>query len=250
MGKAEFGTPKYFSNQMKAKGLQKLKFYCQICEKQCRDDNGFKCHIRSESHLKRIKQVDSHVINDFSKQFQDYFISSLRTYHGEKKINANRFYNQLIQQKDHIHLNSTRWSSLSQFIQDIAKQGIINVKVEDESDQSLNGLDISYINNSSEEIMRKNNLQKHIDNDKSEEQLNMKLLKDQIKRGEQLKKDEEEEQEENKALNRPADDNPIKIKLGGLKKQDNTVNQPKKLNAFKVSKPSKANPLKKNVLKN
>lgn len=246
MGKAEFGTPKYFSNQMKARGLQKLKFYCQICEKQCRDDNGFKCHIRSESHLKRMKQVNSSVINDFSKQFQDQFISSLRTYHGEKSINANRFYNQLIQQKDHVHLNSTKWSSLSQFIQDLTKQGLINVKVEDEGDQSLNGLDISYINNSSEEILRKNSLRKHIENDKSDEQLSMKLLNDQIKRGEELKKAEDvnEEKDEVDFTDRPSDANPIKIKLGGLKKQEVT-NLPKKVNAFKISKPSKANPLKK-----
>lgn len=248
MGKAEFGTPKYFSNQMKARGLQKLKFYCQICEKQCRDDNGFKCHIRSESHLKKMSQVDSKVINDYSKQFQDQFISSLRTYHGEKSINANRFYNQLIQQKDHIHLNSTKWSSLSQFIQDIAKQGLINVKVTDEEDQSLNGLDISYINNSSEEILRKSNIRKQGEMNKTEEQMSMKILQDQIKRGEQFV-NEEEEKEEDKKLSRPSDADPIKISLGGLKKQNTTVNQPKKTNAFKISKPLKTNPLKKNVLK-
>jgi len=250
MAKAEFGTPKYLSNQMKAKGLQKLKFYCQICEKQCRDDNGFKCHIRSESHLKRIQQVDSKVITDFSKQFQDQFISNLRTYHGEKFINANRFYNQLIQQKDHIHLNSTKWSSLSQFIQDIAKQGLVKTKVIDEDDQSLNSLDISYVNNSSDEIMRKNGLKKHEQEGESEEQLSQKLLKEQIKRGQQSKKeDEEEEKEEDKTLSRPNDAAPIKIKLGRLKKAENPTNQPKKLNAFKVNKPSKVNPLKKNVLK-
>lgn len=36
------GTPKWLANKMRAKGLQKLKWYCQMCEKQCRDENGFK----------------------------------------------------------------------------------------------------------------------------------------------------------------------------------------------------------------
>ena len=36
MPKAEKGTPKDIANRMKAKGLQKLKFYCQMCSKQCR----------------------------------------------------------------------------------------------------------------------------------------------------------------------------------------------------------------------
>jgi hypothetical protein len=32
------------ANRIKAKGLQKLRWYCQLCQKQCRDENGFKCH--------------------------------------------------------------------------------------------------------------------------------------------------------------------------------------------------------------
>ena len=36
--KAERGTSKYLGIRMKSKGLQKLKFFCQICEKQCRDE--------------------------------------------------------------------------------------------------------------------------------------------------------------------------------------------------------------------
>jgi len=54
MPKAERGTPKDIANRQKAKGLQKLRWYCQMCEKQCRDENGFKCHIMSESHQRQL----------------------------------------------------------------------------------------------------------------------------------------------------------------------------------------------------
>lgn len=30
-------------------GLGRLKWYCQVCQKQCRDENGFKMHSQSES---------------------------------------------------------------------------------------------------------------------------------------------------------------------------------------------------------
>ena len=50
--KAEAGTPKWLANKMKSKGLQKLRWYCQMCEKQCRDENGFKCHTMSEVRLR------------------------------------------------------------------------------------------------------------------------------------------------------------------------------------------------------
>lgn len=39
MGKTGgFLTPKAISNRIKAKGLQKLRWYCQSCQKQCRDE--------------------------------------------------------------------------------------------------------------------------------------------------------------------------------------------------------------------
>ena len=37
-----FLAPKQIANRIKARGLQKLRWYCQMCQKQCRDENGFK----------------------------------------------------------------------------------------------------------------------------------------------------------------------------------------------------------------
>ena len=42
------------ANRIKSKGLQKLRWYCQMCEKQCRDENGFKCHLTSEGHKRQM----------------------------------------------------------------------------------------------------------------------------------------------------------------------------------------------------
>lgn len=35
MPKAEVGSQKWLGNKMKSKGLQRLRWYCQACEKQC-----------------------------------------------------------------------------------------------------------------------------------------------------------------------------------------------------------------------
>ena len=54
--KHDFMSPKAIANRIKAKGLQKLRWYCQMCEKQCRDENGFKVSMviellfRSHNH--------------------------------------------------------------------------------------------------------------------------------------------------------------------------------------------------------
>lgn len=74
------GTPKYVANKMKSKGLQRLRWYCQVCEKQCRDENGFKCHAQSESHLRQMLVVGEHAgshIASFSAEFQSSFVSLL-----------------------------------------------------------------------------------------------------------------------------------------------------------------------------
>ena len=36
--KKDFFSPKNIANRQKSKGLQKLRWYCQLCQKQCRDD--------------------------------------------------------------------------------------------------------------------------------------------------------------------------------------------------------------------
>ncbi len=74
------GTPKHLANSMKSRGLQKLRWFCQVCEKQCRDDNGFKCHTESESHLRQMLVVGENAgkhITDYSSQFQSEFVALL-----------------------------------------------------------------------------------------------------------------------------------------------------------------------------
>jgi DNA/RNA-binding protein KIN17 len=74
------GTPKWVANKMKSKGLQRLRWYCQVCEKQCRDENGFKMHVSSEAHLRQMIVVGENAgrhIADFSSQFQGEFVTLL-----------------------------------------------------------------------------------------------------------------------------------------------------------------------------
>jgi hypothetical protein len=40
MPRAEAGSTKAIGNKIKAKGLGRLRWYCQACERQMRDENG------------------------------------------------------------------------------------------------------------------------------------------------------------------------------------------------------------------
>lgn len=73
-------STKAVSKQLKTKGLQRLRWYCQLCEKQCRDENGFKCHSASPAHINRLAvfaQNQRKVVDGFSERFRSSFISEL-----------------------------------------------------------------------------------------------------------------------------------------------------------------------------
>lgn len=126
MPKAEKGTPKDIANKVKAKGLQKLKFYCQMCEKQCRDANGFKCHMTSETHLRNMKifsENASGIMDSNSKEFERMYLDTLRRRHGVKRVNANNVYQEVIQDRNHVHMNATKWATLAIFVQYLGRSG-------------------------------------------------------------------------------------------------------------------------------
>jgi DNA/RNA-binding protein KIN17 len=69
------------ANRIKSKGLQKLRWYCQLCQKQCRDENGFKCHQMSEGHRRQMEvfgQNPDRVVEGYSEEFERSFLDHLR----------------------------------------------------------------------------------------------------------------------------------------------------------------------------
>lgn len=126
MGKAEFNSPKGIANRIKSKGLQKLKFFCQMCQKQCRDANGFKCHCLSESHQRQMSifaENPDKFLDVFSESFEEGYLELLQRRYNTRRINANQVYNEYIQDKEHVHMNSTIWSSLGDFVKYLGRTG-------------------------------------------------------------------------------------------------------------------------------
>lgn len=75
-------THKQIAKRIKSKGLGKVKFYCQMCEKQCRDASGYKSHCLSETHRRNMElflQRKNYYIEKFSKEFERDFLDVLRT---------------------------------------------------------------------------------------------------------------------------------------------------------------------------
>ncbi|BGP57786.1 hypothetical protein JCM8202_002439 [Rhodotorula sphaerocarpa] len=179
MPKAEAGSAKALANKMKSKGLQKLRWYCQVCEKQCRDENGFKCHTMSESHLRQMLLVGESAgkhIADYTSRFQAEFIALLSRRWGTKRVRINQVYQEYITDKQHLHMNATRFLSLTEFAKHLGKTGVCHI------DETEKGLWIQWIDNSPRALAKAEANQKKERGDMDDEMRQRKLIQEQIER--------------------------------------------------------------------
>ncbi|XP_029902138.1 DNA/RNA-binding protein KIN17 [Myripristis murdjan] len=209
MGKADFLSPKAISNRIKAKGLQKLRWYCQMCQKQCRDENGFKCHCMSESHQRQLllaSENPNQFMDYFSEEFKNDFLELIRRRFGTKRVHNNIVYNEYISDREHIHMNSTQWETLTDFTKWLGKEGLCKV------DETPKGWYIQYIDRDPETIRRQEELEKKKRQDLDDEERSAKFIEDQVRRGRDGK--EPEEAPVFTELKRESEDEKVAFNLG------------------------------------
>ncbi|KAK8496615.1 hypothetical protein V6N13_027278 [Hibiscus sabdariffa] len=223
MGKNDFLTPKAIANRIKAKGLQKLRWYCQMCQKQCRDENGFKCHSMSESHQRQMQifgQNPDRILSGYSEEFERNFLDFMKRSHRFSRVAATVVYNEFINDRRHVHMNSTRWETLTEFVKYLGKTG--KCKVE----ETPKGWFISYIDTDSEMLLKEKMKNKRIKLDMVEEEKQEREIQKQIEKAEQLKTPWEAEENEKKSCNqrvkfRERNENTVFFRKGnGLNSKD------------------------------
>ncbi|MCJ1330325.1 hypothetical protein MMC10_007008 [Thelotrema lepadinum] len=177
------GGPRDLDKRMKSRGLQKLNFFCQPCEKQCRDANAYKQHSLSESHTRQIQKIADNpqkVVNEYTREFQQDFLRLLRTAHGEKPVHLNNFYQSYITDKFHTHMNATRFHSLTEFAKHLGREGICRITEEEDK-----GLFIAWINDSPEALRRRAAIEKRDRMVKGDEQREHEEIQAQITRAQE-----------------------------------------------------------------
>eukprot|EP01084_Bolivina_argentea_P278649 476129_1 len=176
MPKHGFLTPKAISNRIKAKGLQKLRWFCQMCEKQCRDENGFKCHLTSESHLRQMRVYSDNpeaIMEQYSKDFEIEFMDILSGRFGQRRVPANQVYQEFIKHKTHTHMNSSKWSTLTNFVIHLGKEGKAVVE------ETEKGWFISWINRDPLLLAKHAAVDKKRKHDEDSEERQMKEMEEQ-----------------------------------------------------------------------
>ncbi|KAL9226588.1 hypothetical protein vseg_002381 [Gypsophila vaccaria] len=179
MGKNEFLTPKAIANRIKAKGLQKLRWYCQMCQKQCRDENGFKCHCMSDSHRRQMEifgQNPDRVVDGYSEEFEELFLEHMRRSHRFSRVAATVVYNEYIADRHHVHMNSTKWLTLTEFVKYLGRTGKCKV------DETAKGWFITYVDRDSETVFRTRMKEKRVKADLVDEEKKERDILKQIQR--------------------------------------------------------------------
>jgi len=59
------------------------------------------------------------------REFKDGYLDLLRRQFGTKRVKANQVYQDYINDRDHVHMNSTQWETLTEFIKWLGREGTV-----------------------------------------------------------------------------------------------------------------------------
>eukprot|EP01067_Filipodium_phascolosomae_P006798 Filipodium_phascolosomae@DN5144_c0_g1_i1.p1 len=217
MPRAERGTNKWLANKMKAKGLQKLKWYCQMCQKQCRDENGFKCHRMSEAHQRQMQvfsQRSGTFVDSFSREFEKKFMQLMKTRYYNTRVLANTVYCDHIADKQHVHMNSTVWVTLSGFVQYLGRSGQCEIE------HTPKGWFIKYIDRDPEKLQRDKERSEREKDELDTDERERQRLEETIR---QAKDSGAYKPTEYSGINRTVDEGPIRFAVNPLKREHKSI---------------------------
>lgn len=153
----------------------------------------------TEGHLRQMLVVGESAgkhIKDYSAQFQGEFVGLmsrrsvplLHTHRcdpltqvrfgrwGTKRVRINQVYQEYISDKAHLHMNATRWLSLTEFCKHLGRTGVAHV------DETEKGWFIQWIDNSPKALAKQDASQKKERGDLDDESRQRKLIQEQIER--------------------------------------------------------------------
>jgi DNA/RNA-binding protein KIN17 len=174
-------------------------------------------HAQSESHTRKALQAGENfkgVQEDYSKAFVRDFVQLLKTGHREKAVHVNKFYQEYIANKEAVHMNATKWNSLTEFAKYLGREGVCRVEEKDD------GFYIAWIDDSPEALKRRDALRRKEMMDRGDEEREQMLLQEQIRRakrdaegrGEVVPDEDEEEKARHELLRQEGET--IKLSFG------------------------------------
>lgn len=120
-------------------------------------------------------------MDEFSRAFEKGFLDTLSHRHGTKRVLANRVYQEYIGDKHHVHMNSTRWTSLTGLCKHLGKEGKAVV------DETEKGWFIQYIDRDPKALARQLQNEERRQSELDEEERSRRMILAQIRAANELK---------------------------------------------------------------
>lgn len=162
-------------------------------------------------------QNPERIVSGYSEEFEDSFLEHMKRSHRFSRVAATVVYNEYIADRHHVHMNSTQWATLTDFVKHLGRAG--KCKVE----ETPKGWFITYIDRDSETLFKEKMKNKRMRADIAEEEKQEREIKKQRERAEQLMgaADENISQQklepELKPLQKSETDQKIKLSLASSK---------------------------------
>ena len=146
-------------------------------------------------------------IGAFSQEFLRDFMQLLRLQYGTRRVRANEVYQEYIKDKNHYHINATKWETLTGFVMFLGRTGTCEVE------PSETGWYIKYIDRSPETLARQEAAAKKQKMDKDDEERIQEAIEKQITRALASKKGEDDVEPVYTELKRENEDERIVLNL-------------------------------------
>ena len=101
----------------------------------------------------------------------------MRTCYSSKTVSANRVYKDYISDRNHVHMNATRWATLTAFCNHLAKKGLILIEGPDDNNSVL----IKYVDVSPDAVSSRSKENKREKMEEDEQNEEKKLISQQMK---------------------------------------------------------------------
>ncbi|CAH9111560.1 unnamed protein product [Cuscuta europaea] len=172
-------------------------------------------------------QNPNRIVSGYSEEFESAFLEHMKRSHRFSRVAAKVVYNEYIADRQHIHMNSTEWATLTEFVKYLGRTG--KCKVE----ETPKGWFITYIDRDSETLFKEKMKSKRVKADIVEEEKQERAIKRQRERAEELmgggiSTDEINDSSERKLLEKKLDgcDQKVKLSLGPSLKLHNEKDRP------------------------
>ncbi|CAL1131632.1 unnamed protein product [Cladocopium goreaui] len=126
--KAERGSTRWVYNNFLRKQT-KLRWVCGLCNVWCKDENGFKCHLEHENHIRKSEIARKSKAPDFKmsprdEAFAASFVQYLAQNYLNRKVLLHEVYREMYPDDRFQRLmQDTCWGSLGTFINALSKAG-------------------------------------------------------------------------------------------------------------------------------